>query len=136
MRLSLIVLLAAALAACESPQTRVKHNQQSFDSYPSSTQELIRAGKVEVGFTTDQARMALGKPDRITLETTPGLTREVWSFGGGGSRVGVGFGLGMFSGGRSSIGTGVGVDSGGRGAGERLRLTFENGTLVKIWRRS
>jgi hypothetical protein len=65
-RLSLIALLAAALAACGSPHTRIKKNQQLFDTYPSSTQELIRAGQVEVGFTMEQTRMALGRPDRIT----------------------------------------------------------------------
>jgi hypothetical protein len=55
-----------------------------FDSYPPQIQELIRTGQVEAGFRTAQPRMALGKPDRIIMETTTSMTREVWIYGGGG----------------------------------------------------
>ena len=37
--------------------------------------------------------MALGGPDRVFTETTAALTREVWVYGGGSSRVGFGFGM-------------------------------------------
>jgi hypothetical protein len=80
--------------------------------------------------------MALGKPDRIIMEATPNVTHEVWLYGVGGARVGFGLGIGMFGAGRTSVGTGVGVSSGGGGAGERLRLTFTNGALVSIKKRS
>ena len=136
MRLSVIVLLAASLAACAGAPTRIKHNQGLFDSYPPQVQELIRVGKVEVGFTMDQARMALGKPDRSITETTAGLTREVWVYGGGGPRVSLGFGMGMFGGGRTSLGSSMGVNSSDAGSGERLRLSFENGRLASIKSRS
>jgi hypothetical protein len=134
MRLPLIAILVSVLAACETPQTRIKRNQELFDSCPPHVQELIRSGEVEVGFTADQARMALGKPDRVIQETTAALAHEVWVYGAGGSRVRFGFAMGMFSGGRTAMGTGVGV--GGAGPGDRLRLDFANGTLVKIWKRS
>ena len=136
MRLSLIVLLAAALAACESVQARIKRNQELFDSFPAQVQELIRAGNVAVGFTADQARMALGKPDRIIMETTASVTHEVWLYGVGGRRLSFSFGSGIFGGGRTAMSTGVGASNTGAGAGERLRLTFTNGGLARIWRRS
>ena len=129
-------MLTAALAACETPQTRIKRNQELFNSFPPQIQELIRAGNVEVGFNTDQASMALGKPDRIIMETTASVTHEVWLYGVGSPSVGVGFGFGMFGGGRTAMGTGVAVSSGEGRDGERLRLTFTNGTLASIWRRA
>lgn len=136
MKLSLIVLLAAALAACAGPGSRIKHNQSLFDSYPPEVQQSIRAGKAAVGFTMEQARMAVGAPDRVSTETSAGLTREVWVYGGGGggSRVGFGLGFGMFSGRGTSVGSSVGVDSAVRD--DRLRLTFENGLIVSIKQRS
>ena len=92
-----MVPLAAALAACASPASRIKHSRASFDSYPPEVQQTIRAGKAAVGFTMEQARMALGAPDRVSTETTAAVTREVWVYGGGGggSRVGLSFGFGM-----------------------------------------
>ena len=132
MKMMPTVLLAAALAACESPQSRIQHGRALFDSYPPEAQQIIRAGKVEVGFTMEQARMALGGPDRVFTETTAALTREVWVYGGGSSRVG--FGFGMFGGGMTSVGTSVGVDT--AAPNERLRLTFENGRIASIKQRS
>jgi hypothetical protein len=137
MKPSLILVLAALLTACETPQSRIKRNRELFDSYPPPIQTLIRAGNVEVGFTSDQARMALGKPDRIIMEATPSVTHEVWLYGVGASRVSLGLGFGMFGGGgHTAMGTGVGVSSAGGGSGEKIRLTFANGSLVGIWRQS
>jgi len=127
-----VVLLAAALAGCETVDKRIQRNQELFGSYPPQTRELIRAGKVEVGFTMDQARMALGRPDRVVSERTADSTREVWAYGAGASAVGFGFGMGGW--GMSHVGTSVAFDT--VVPDEWLRLTFVDGRVAGIKRRS
>ncbi|HAM35845.1 MAG TPA: hypothetical protein DEB40_08625 [Elusimicrobia bacterium] len=77
--------------------------------------------------------MALGRPDRVFTETTAAVSSEVWVYGAERASVGLGFGIGMLGRG-SAVGTGLGVDT--AGAGEKLRLTFVNGELTSIRRRS
>lgn len=132
MRLLALITLAAALAACSTPQSRIQRSQLLFDSYPPRVQQLIRKGEVDIGFTMEQARMALGRPDQIITEKAIGSTRQVWAYGGGASNVG--FGFGMFSGGPTALGTSVDINAVALEA--RLRLTFENGEITDIARRS
>ncbi len=131
------IVLAAALAACQSPATRIKKNQAAFDAYPPAVQKEIREGRAGIGFTPEQVSMAIGKPDRIYSEKTAAAAYEVWEYGvGGGSSVG--FGLGMSSygnGGGSAYGTGIGVSSDVSDPRARLRLTFEGGKVVGVKRR-
>jgi hypothetical protein len=125
------VLLAAALSACATTQSRIRKHQAEFDSYPPAVQQKIKDGKVEVGFTQQQAAMALGKPDRIYRRKTADSDQEVWAYGIGGGRTSVGFGFGMWSGGPVSIGTGV--DFGPEAMpSENLRIVFQGGTVVSV----
>lgn len=130
-----LILASAALAACQSPQSRIKKNQAAFDAFPPEVQQAIREGRAEVGFTSEQAVIALGKPDRVYTQKTAGSNQEVWEYGvGGGSNVG--FGLGMSSmGGASSLGTSIGVNSDVRDPRARTRVVVENGRVVSVERR-
>jgi hypothetical protein len=132
-RLLLAGLLAAALAACAGPSSRIKKRQAEFDAYPADVQAKIRAGQVDVGFTDQQVALALGRPDRIYERKTANAQQEVWAYGGAyGSRVGVGFGLGM-GGGPGFYGGGVGVETEpGIDHGERTRVVLQNGVVVAV----
>ncbi len=131
MKLSLLVLsgllLLAAAGCASTPASRIQSAREVYNSYPMDVQEKIASGQVDVGFTTEQVRMALGKPDRVASRTTPDGTSEVWSYRDKGPRFSVGIGLGVSGGGGSTrVGTGVGVSTGGRDFDdEKTRVIFD-----------
>jgi hypothetical protein len=129
----LAVMLAAALAACAGPASRIKKHQAEFDAYPSDVQKKIRAGQVDVGFTDQQVALALGRPDRIYTRKTETSQQEVWAYGGSyGSSVGVGLALGT-GGWPGYTSGGVVLDSGpGIDHGERTRVILQNGVVVSV----
>lgn len=130
-----VLLLGAALAACSSPQSRIKKNQAAFDAYPPAVQGAIREGAVEVGFTGEQVVMALGKPSRVYSQKSAGANQEVWEYGiGGGPSVGLGFGMSSMGGG-GGYGTGVGVSSDSMDPRARTRVILQNGVVVSVERR-
>lgn len=129
-RFAAAALITWTLAACASPQSRIKKHRTEFDSYPPAVQKLIQDGRADVGFTTAQAEMALGRPDRIYTRTTAAAAQEVWAYGGA-SRAGVGFSFGLLMGGPVSVGTGIGVGPDAAPA-DRLRLVFQDGAVVSV----
>ncbi|MBI3297148.1 MAG: hypothetical protein HYZ75_03225 [Elusimicrobia bacterium] len=134
---ALLAVLLAAAAACSGPDTRIKRRQAAFDAYPPAVQETIRAGKVEIGFTREQAELALGKPDRRYTRKTAAGEQDVWAYGGGGSarpRLGLGIGVGSYGGGGAYSG-GVGIGRGESGE-DRLRVVFQGDAVTGIEERS
>lgn len=119
------------LAACASPESRIKKHQAVFDSWPPETQAAVRAGKAEVGFTAEQVKVALGKADRIYTRKSAEAVQEVWAYGRGGARTSVGLGFGM-GGGSSSYGMGVGVGGPEHREDDRVRVVFEGGKVVAV----
>lgn len=104
------------LASCRGPSLaqRIDSGMQEFDSWPPETQEAIRAGRIEVGFTPEQVEMAWGEPDYVSREVraTNEAERWVWEK----KSLPIGIGVGMGTGGRrggvgGSVGTTVGGDS-------------------------
>jgi len=135
MKTTLPVCLALAAmmmsAGCaSSPRSRIAKNQPAFDSYPAEVQTAIKEGKVEVGFTQEQAKLALGGPDRVVTRTTATGSGEVWVYEDNGPTFGVGLGVGL---GGGPVGGGVGMGTGGSGnSKERLRLVFEAGRVTAV----
>lgn len=74
------LLLFAALAACSTPDARIKRNQALFDSLPPAEQTLIREGKVGIGFTPDMVLLAVGDPDQRWTRTDAQGRTEIWSY--------------------------------------------------------
>lgn len=78
------VLLGAAalalLAACSTPDTRIKKNRALFDALAPTEQALIREGKVGIGFTPDMVLLAVGQPDQRWVRTTAEGQTEAWSY--------------------------------------------------------
>jgi hypothetical protein len=127
-----LVLLVLLLSACatSSPDQRIARDSELFESFPAEAQESIRAGKVEVGFTEEMVRMAMGKPERILNRTTEEAAERIFIYAR--SRPSFSFGIGgSRGGGRTGVGTGVGVSSGGS-AEETHRVIFRDGVVYAL----
>lgn len=130
----LLLFGLAALAGCSTVDSRIGKNQAKFQTWPSEIQQKVRAGQVELGFTTEQVWTALGEPDRKYTRTTMQGVSEVWAYENHGPRFSFGLGVGEAS--RSSAyGAGVGVTTGGDLYEDKLRVVFAEGKVVALERR-
>lgn len=124
-------LLVAVLAACSSPDSRIDSSRAAFDSYPAETQAKIRGGKVDVGFTPEMVRMALGEPARQLTRKTETGELEVWIYTDDKPQFSFGFGVG--SGSRhSGMGVGMATSTGGYEPDEKARVEFRNGLVESV----
>lgn len=123
-----LVLIAAGCAS--TPAQRIA-GSSAFDTYPSAIQEKILAGEVDVGFTEEMVRLALGKPDQVSRRQTSDGESEVWSYMDRKPRLSFGFGVG---GGSGRTHTGAGVMVGGRdwSDGAQTRVIFREGTVTAV----
>jgi len=131
---SLLCLVSAALlAACSStPESRIAKNQAAFEQYPAAVQQKIRAGEVEVGFSPEMVRLALGEPARQLSRQTAGDTAEVWVYHRNGPRFSFGVGVGGAVGGHTSAGVGVSTSTGGYDPEEKMRVEFRDGKVSAV----
>ena len=74
------LLLLLFLAGCTSPASRIKKNQELFDTFPVAAQARIRGGEIDLGFTAEMTRIALGEPQRKLLRRTPENEKEIWLY--------------------------------------------------------
>ncbi len=72
--------LAFLLAGCATPEQRIRQNQDLFDSFPVAAQARIRGGQIDLGFTPDMVRIALGEPQRKLVRRTPGADTDIWLY--------------------------------------------------------
>jgi hypothetical protein len=130
---ALCLASVALLAACSStPDSRIAKNQPAFAGYPAAVQQKIRAGEVDVGFTPDMVRLALGEPTRQFNRQTEGGKSEVWVYHDNGPRFSFGVGIGGAVGRHSSAGVGLSTSSGGYDPEEKMRVEFRDGKVTAI----
>ena len=128
-----VLALALALAGCSTPDSRIEKNSAAFAAYTPAVQTKIRAGEVDVGFTSEMVQMALGKPDRVLRRRTASGTTEVWVYADNTPTIGFGVGIGgggHHSGGGVAVGTSTGGDR-----EDRLRVIFDSGKVSAVERR-
>jgi hypothetical protein len=133
--LLLSVLFFAAGCASSTPQSRISRNHQAYESFPASVQRKISAGVIDVGFTPQMVRMALGEPAREFSRRTENGTSEVWVYHDREPRVSVGFGVGFGRYGRhSSSAVGISTSTGDAGydRDEKMRVEFRDGYVSEI----
>lgn len=112
--LLLIVAVGVALAGCSTVDSRIARNREAFNTWPPAVQDKVVVGQIDIGFTPEQVRVALGEPDRVFARTTGDGTSQVWSYRDRGPRFGFGVGVGMGSyGHRGGSFGGVSVGTGG-----------------------
>lgn len=131
-KLMLFALLIGPLlgAGCSTVGSRIERHQQEFSSWPEAVRQKVAAGEIELGFTAQQVRVALGEPHRISTQATTDGPAEVWSYRRRGPRLalGVGLGVGAISG-SSVYAGGIGVGTGLRDD-ERLGVVFDRAGRV------
>jgi hypothetical protein len=118
---SCLMICMVIFLSCSTPDSRIRKNQDLFDSYPVETQKNIRAGKVDVGYTEDMVRMTLGDPDQTTVNKTAQGEVHVWIYTkiSPGRAISVGHSIGS---GRTSTGVSVGL---GRSSQIRYKTVVE-----------
>ncbi len=72
--------VALIVVACASPQSRIEKNPEGFAKLTPEQQELIKNGKVGIGFDETAVKLALGEPDRITERTDTAGKSVVWRY--------------------------------------------------------
>ena len=125
-------LCALMLAGCSTVDSRIAKNRAAFNTWPPGVQDKVVQGQIDIGFTPEQVRVALGEPDRVFTRTTSDGTSQVWSYRDRGPRIGFGVGVGMGSfGGRSGTFGGVGIGTGtGYHDDEKLGVVFDSAGRV------
>ena len=76
----LLVSIGLVFAGCSSPSSRISKQPELFNRLTSEQQQLIREGKVGIGFDMDMVKLALGDPDRVRERTDANGHSEVWSY--------------------------------------------------------
>jgi hypothetical protein len=74
------IAVLALLAGCSTPESRINHNPEAFSKLSTGDQQLIREGKVAVGFTQEMVKLALGDPDKVFTRTDANGVNEAWSY--------------------------------------------------------
>ncbi|HRE80444.1 MAG TPA: hypothetical protein PLN52_05310, partial [Opitutaceae bacterium] len=73
MKIQFAMVAAAALlglSACSSsPQSRIESDPRAYATAPKEVQAKIRAGQIDVGFTREQVRLAMGDPTGVSTRT-------------------------------------------------------------------
>lgn len=120
------------LTACGGPNLaqRIDTGMREFDSWPMETQHAVREGRIEVGFTKEQVRMAWGEPDYVTREVRGDGEAERWVWEKKTPRIGIGVGVGSSSR-RSGVGGSVGTSVGGDRRVKRA-VWFEGDRVVSF----
>ena len=78
--LSLLPLLLLAAGCASTPDQRIQKNQDLFNALPVADQARIRGGQIDIGFTPEMVRIALGSPQRQLVRRTASGETPVWLY--------------------------------------------------------
>lgn len=76
----LAALAALVLAGCSTVASRIRQDPAAFANLTPARQDLIRHGRIAIGFTKEMVELALGDPDHITTRTTAKGVTEIWRY--------------------------------------------------------
>jgi hypothetical protein len=75
-----IGLTLLLLAGCSTINSRIEANSAVFGALPLETQEKIRKGIVEVGYTPEMVYIAMGDPTEKRSSRSASRDRETWIY--------------------------------------------------------
>lgn len=78
--LACVGVLLMVSGCVSTPASRIRKNPELFSSFPPEVQAKVQQGRVEVGFTRDMVRLALGLPHRIYTRVTEAGQVEIWVY--------------------------------------------------------
>ncbi len=82
-RLLTTFMLAASLGflvGCQSVNDRIKEKPNVLASVDKATQDKIRQGIIDIGYTEDMVYLALGAPDQKREAVTAAGTNVIWIY--------------------------------------------------------
>ncbi len=82
--LALLIGLVAPLffSGCNTAAVRVLTNYETFSQLEPKVRANILRGRIEIGYTPEMVRLALGRPNYASSSTGVRAGREVWSYTG------------------------------------------------------
>lgn len=75
-----MALSSVWLAGCSTPDTRIRADPSAFAQLSPQQQQLVRAGRVGIGYSMEAVKLALGNPDRVTLRTNLNGEIQIWHY--------------------------------------------------------
>jgi hypothetical protein len=78
--LASVAAVAALLAGCSTPDSRIAQSPEAFARLTPDQQALVKAGQIAVGFDMEAVKLAIGDPDRVLIETNAGGQHQIWRY--------------------------------------------------------
>ncbi len=75
-----LLTLVLAMTGCSTIDSRIREKSTVFAALDAPTQDKIRLGRIEVGFSTDLVYMSHGAPDERLTTTSATGTDETWIY--------------------------------------------------------
>lgn len=67
-------------SGCSTPETRIAKQPELFSRLTAEQQQMIREGRVGLGFDMEMVKLALGDADRVRERIDASGRSEVWSY--------------------------------------------------------
>lgn len=78
--LAACILLCLVATGCETLNSRLTRNQETLNSLPEDHQNLIRRGKIQIGFTPAEVYLAWGAPTHKSFTENSQGGFETWYY--------------------------------------------------------
>jgi len=75
-----IVAGMAVMVGCSTPASRIAKQPELFARLNPDQQQMIREGRIGIGFDMEMVRLALGDPDRVRERTDTTGRSEIWNY--------------------------------------------------------
>ncbi len=81
MSLAMMLGLGFLAVGCVStPAKRIKQEPQTFAAFPPEFQAKVLKGEIEIGFSRDMVRLAVGRPQQVHTRITEAGDLQIWSY--------------------------------------------------------
>ena len=77
---TLLLAGCALLAGCQTVDSRIKEKPDVFAKLDAATQDKVKQGVIEIGFTEDMVYLALGAPDHKRESISPAGSTVTWIY--------------------------------------------------------